>query len=81
MLSATLSKGLAVDDLPNRASDRAVLPFGDCDRDRMPDKVLDLDVKDGLAGRNARLGVDAAVSGDPSGGDLVFRTSSEGTEV
>lgn len=80
LLSATFDNGLAVDDRPKRASDRDDLPFGELDRERMPDNVLDLALRiDGLAGRNGRLEVD--VSGDSSVASvLVFRTSSVGKE-
>lgn len=79
--SATLMRGLAVDDRPNRARDREDLPFGELDLDRMPERVLDREARMlGLAGRMGRLEVD--VSGDSSTvGDRVFRTSSEGIEI
>jgi len=72
--------GLAVDERPKRPRDRDDLPFGEPDRERIPDNVLDRDPKiEGLAGRNGRLEVD--VSGDSSVViDRLFRTSSVGKE-
>lgn len=81
LLSATLASGLAVVDRPKRAKDKDDLPFGELERDRKPESVLDLEARmEGLAGRKDRI--EPGVSGDSSAvGDLVFRTSSGGSEV
>lgn len=83
LLSVILDRGLAVVDRLNRARDKEDLPFGELERDKSPESVVDLGVKsEGLAGRNDRIELEADVSdGSSVVGDLVFRTSSGGNEV
>lgn len=81
--SATLDRGLAVEDRPKRARDKEDRPFGELDRDNIPDNVLDLDARiEGLEGRKERIEPDVGVSDDSSvAGGLVLRTSSGGSEL
>lgn len=78
LLSAILESGLPVDDRPNRAKDKDDLPFGEPDRDRIPESVLERELGiEGLAFLKGSLETGVSMVSSVEG-DRVLRTSSAG---